>query len=197
MLIPLIIVAAVLLITAAVAAFAYNRLIALRNRYLNAYAQIDVQAKRRYDLIPALVEASKGYLAHERQTLEGVMSARTAAAAANQVAAATPGDRAAMTSIGGAESALAGALGRFTAVAEAYPQLKANQQLSQLMDELAATENRISFARQFFNDCVMDYNTAIQSFPTVIVARPFGFAPATFFEVHASDRQTPVVANLR
>src|SRR5262249_29781909 len=135
----------VVLILVAGVALIYNRLVSLRNRYLNAYAQIDVQAKRRYDLIPALVEASKGYLAHERQTLEGALSARSSAASATQLAAASRGERAAMTSIGSAESALTVALGRFTAIAEAYPQLKANQQLSQLMDELAGTENRISF----------------------------------------------------
>src|ERR1700743_1004394 len=142
---------------------AYNRLVSLRNRYKNAYAQIDVQLKRRYDLIPNLVETAKGYIKHERETLESVTKARNIAYAAAQTAAATPGDAKAMKSLGSAETGLAGTLSRLMVVSEQYPDLKANQNMMQLTEELTSTENKISFARQSSNDSVMTYNTDRQA----------------------------------
>src|SRR6266487_2377378 len=162
---------------------AYNRLVALRNRYQNAYAQIDVQLKRRYDLIPNLVETAKGYIRHERGTLEAVIAARNAAAAANVKAALSPGDAAAMKELSGAEAALTGSLGRLFAVAEAYPDLKANQTMNTLMEELTSTENKVSFSRQAYNDSVMTYNTTRESFPSNFVASTFHFDPAVLFEI--------------
>src|SRR5437899_1414884 len=157
---------------------AYNRLVALRNRYKNAFAQIDVQLKRRYDLIPNLVETAKGYIKHERGTLEAVVAARNAAAAANVKAAQSPGDAAAMKELSGAESALAGTLGRLFAVAEAYPDLKANTTMMSLMEELTSTENKVAFARQAYNDAVMSYNTQRETFPTNLLAGPFNVGHA-------------------
>ena len=161
----------------------YNRLVTYRNRYKNAFAQIDVQLKRRYDLIPNLVETAKGYLKHERETLEAVIQARNQAAGAAGRAAAHPGDAAVMAGLGSAEGALAGALGKLFAVVENYPDLKANQTMAQLMEELASTENRVSFARQAFNDSVMEYNTAREVFPNSILAAMFDFQPAVLFEI--------------
>jgi LemA protein len=152
----------------------FNRLVSLRNRYKNAFAQIEVQLKRRYDLIPNLVETAKGYIKHERETLEAVISARNQAAQGLAAAAAEPGSSAAMQKLAGSEGALANALGRFNVVMEAYPDLKANQNMMQLSEELTSTENKVSFARQSFNDQVMAYNTYKQSFPQVIVAGIFG-----------------------
>jgi LemA protein len=152
----------------------FNKLVSLRNRYKNGFAQIEVQLKRRYDLIPNLVETAKAYLKHERETLEAVISARNQAAQGLAAAAASPGSQAAMMKLGGAEGALAGALGRFNVVMEAYPDLKANQNMMQVSEELTSTENKVSFARQAFNDQVMSYNTYKQSFPQVIVAGMFG-----------------------
>ncbi|NYT23206.1 LemA family protein [Alcaligenaceae bacterium] len=152
----------------------YNRLISLRNRYKNSFAQIEVQLKRRYDLIPNLVETAKGYLAHERQTLEAVVAARDTAARGLQAAAADPGNAAAMGQLAGSEAALSTALGRLNVVMEAYPDLKASQNMQQLSEELATTENKVAFARQAFNDTVMAYNTYKQSFPPVLVAGAFG-----------------------
>src|SRR6266705_3124287 len=143
----------------------YNGLVTLRNRFKNAFAQIDVQLKRRYDLIPNLVETAKEYIKHERQTLEAVIAARASAQSANQRAAANPADAEAMKQMGAAEAGLSGALGRLFAVSEAYPDLKANQTMMQVSEELTSTENKISFARQAYNDEVMSYNTAIESFP--------------------------------
>src|SRR5712671_4678416 len=143
----------------------YNRLVALRNRFKNAFAQIDVQLKRRYDLIPNLVETAKGYIKHERETLEAVIKARNTAAQAAAAATASPGNPAAMQALGQAEGQLTGVLGRMFAVAEAYPDLKANQNMLALQEELSSTENRVSFARQAFNDSVMEYNTKRESFP--------------------------------
>src|SRR5438876_2418954 len=154
----------------------YNKLVALRNRFKNAYAQIDVQLKRRYDLIPNLVETAKGYLKHERGTLEAVIAARNAASSANVRAAANPGDPAAMQQLVAAEGSLTGALGRLFALAEAYPDLKANQTMAQLMEELTSTENKVSFARQAYNDSVMVYNTQREVFPSSIIAGMFNFA---------------------
>jgi LemA protein len=174
----------------------YNRLVALRQRFRNAFAQIDVQLKRRYDLIPNLVEAAKGYLAHERQTLEAVIAARSAALSAEQRAAAAPGDPAAMQAFAQAEGALGGALGRLLALFEAYPDLKANQNILQVQEELASTENKIAFARQAYNDSVMEYNTRRESFPDSVVAGMFGFAEATLLEAteSAEERKAPKVS---
>src|SRR5258708_10470617 len=149
---------------------AYNKLIALRNRFKNAYAQIDVQLKRRYDLIPNLVETAKGYIKHERETLEAVTKARNIAYTASQTPAANPGDAAAMKSLVSAESGLGGALSRLLVVSHQYPDLKANQNMMQLTEELTSTENKISFARQAYNDSVMVYNTTRESFPTNVIS---------------------------
>ena len=160
----------------------YNRLVSLRNRYKNAYSQIDVQLKRRYDLIPNLVETAKGYLQHERSTLEAVIAARNTAISAAGRAGQNPGDPEAMKQLSGAESALSGVLSRFIALAEAYPDLKANQTMATLSEELTSTENRIAFSRQAFNDAVMGYNTARESFPTSIIAKSTGFGAAQLLE---------------
>ena len=172
----------------------YNKLVALRNRFKNAYAQIDVQLKRRYDLIPNLVETAKGYLKHERGTLEAVIAARNAASSANVRAAANPGDPAAMQQLVAAEGSLTGALGRLFALAEAYPDLKANQTMAQLMEELTSTENKVSFARQAYNDSVMVYNTQREVFPSSIIAGTFNFAPAELFVIDKPEqREAPKV----
>jgi LemA protein len=173
----------------------YNKLVALRNRFKNAYAQIDVQLKRRYDLIPNLVETAKGYLKHERGTLEAVIAARNAASSANVRAAANPGDPAAMQQLVAAEGSLTGALGRLFALAEAYPDLKANQTMAQLMEELTSTENKVSFARQAYNDSVMVYNTQREVFPSSIIAGMFNFAPAELFVMDKPEqREAPKVS---
>jgi len=173
----------------------FNGLVTLRNRFKNAFAQIDVQLKRRYDLIPNLVEAAKGYLAHERQTLEAVIAARGAAVNAAQRAAAAPGDPAAMTGLAQAEGVLGGALGRLLAVFEAYPDLKANQNILQVQEELTSTENKVAFARQGYNDAVMSYNTRRESVPDNIVAGLFAFKEAMLLEATESkeERQAPKV----
>jgi LemA protein len=172
----------------------YNRLVALRNRFKNAFAQIDVQLKRRYDLIPNLVEIAKGYLKHERETLENVIKARNIALAASQAAAANPADAGAVKSLIGAETGLAGALSRLMVVAEQYPDLKANQNMMQLSEELTSTENKVSFARQAYNDSVMTYNTTRETFPNVVFAGMFGFAAAQLFQIeNAAERQAPQV----
>ena len=170
----------------------YNGLVALRNRFKNAFAQIEVQLKRRYDLIPNLVETAKGYLKHERETLEAVVNARNAAVSANGKAAAHPEDGAAIKGLAGAEGALNGALGRLFALAEAYPDLKANQNMMQLTEELTSTENKIAFARQAYNDAVMAYNTKRETFPTVIIAGIFNFLPAELFAVEEPGQREPV-----
>jgi LemA protein len=173
----------------------YNRLVALRERFRNAFAQIDVQLTRRYDLIPNLVEIAKGYMQHERETLEAVIQARNQAQGAERSAAGKPGDPAAMASLAGAEQMLSGALTRFFALSEAYPDLKANQNMQQLQEELASTENRIAFARQSFNDAVMAYNTARATVPTNLVAGLFGFAEAAFFaEAREDAREAPRIS---
>jgi len=187
----------VLLALVAAAAFAaisiYNGLVTKRNGYRNAFAQIDVQLKRRHDLIPNLVETAKAYLKHERETLEAVVAARNAASTAAKVAAANPGDPQAMQGLSSAEGVLSGTLSRLLAVAEAYPDLKANQTMSQLMEELSSTENRIAFARQAYNDAVMTYNNARETFPGVLLAG--GFPPAQSFEVEApTDREAVKVS---
>lgn len=195
---PVIIVLAVLLGLALLAALfvagIYNRLVTLRNRFKNAFAQIDVQLKRRYDLIPNLVETAKGYLKHERETLEAVIKARNIAFAAAQSAAANPADGAAVKSLLSAESGLTGALSRLMVVSEQYPDLKANQNMAQLTEELTSTENKISFARQAYNDSVMVYNTARETFPNNFISGMFNFAPAELFQVdNAAERQAPQV----
>jgi LemA protein len=173
----------------------YNKLVNLRNRFMNAFAQIDVQLKRRYDLIPNLVETAKGYMAHERETLEAVIEARNQASRAESRAAADPGDAAAIEGLLGAERTLTGTLGRFFALSEAYPDLKANQNMAQLQEELASTENKIAFARQGYNDSVMRYNTARESFPTVIIAGMFNFEAAPLFVIEEDEeRQAPRVS---
>ena len=173
----------------------YNRLVGLRNRFKNAFAQIDVQLQRRYDLIPNLVETAKAYMAHERNTLEAVIAARNTAYAASKAAAANPADSGAMKSLVQAESGLGGALSRLMVVAEQYPDLKANQNMMQLSEELTSTENKVSFARQAYNDSVMTYNTQREVFPSVIFAGMFGFTPAELFQVeNAQVRQAPKVS---
>ena len=182
------------LIAALFVAGIYNRLVTLRNRFKNAFAQIDVQLKRRYDLIPNLVEVAKGYLKHERETLEAVIKARNIAFAAAQSAAANPADGAAVKNLLSAETGLTGALSRLMVVSEAYPDLKANQNMAQLTEELTSTENKISFARQAYNDSVMTYNTARETFPNNFISGMFNFAPAELFQVdNAAERQAPQV----
>jgi LemA protein len=172
---------------------AYNRLVDLRNRFKNAFAQIDVQLKRRYDLIPNLVETAKGYMKHERETLEAVISARNGAVTANQAAAADPASATAIKGLMAAEGALTGALGKLFALAEAYPDLKANQNMMQLSEELTGTENKISFARQAFNDAVMTFNTATQQFPSNLIAGMFSFTPAELLQATESADERKAV----
>ena len=172
----------------------YNSLVALRNRFKNAFAQIDVQLKRRYDLIPNLVEAVKGYMAHERETLEAVVKARGAAMGAASAASANPGDPAAMSALAGAESALKGSMARLMVVVERYPELKANQNMMALQEELTSTENKVSFARQAYNDAVMAYNMKRETFPSNLFAGVFGFTEAKLFEIlDAAEREAPKV----
>lgn len=161
----------------------YNRLVTLKNRFKNGFAQIDVQLKRRYDLIPNLVETAKGYLKHERETLEAVITARNQAAQAASTAASDPGNPGAVQALAGAETALTGTLGRFFALSEAYPDLKANANMMQLNEELTSTENKVAFARQAFNDAVTSYNTQREIFPSNVFAGMFGFKEAELFEV--------------
>lgn len=180
---PLLIAIAAVVLVGLMLAGIYNKLVSLRNRFKNAFAQIDVQLKRRYDLIPNLVETAKGYMKHERETLAAVINARNQAASAQQAAAANPGNPAAMKGLLGAETALTGSVGRFFALMENYPDLKANQNMAQLMEELTSTENKVAFARQAYNDAVMAYNTARETFPNVLIAGPFGFSEAALFEI--------------
>ena len=167
----------------------YNKLVTLKNRFENAFSQIEVQLKRRYDLSPNLVETAKGYLSHERETLEAVIAARNQALAGLQAAAEDPGNADAIKQLGSAEGALGGALGRLNVVMEAYPDLKANQNMMQLSEELTSTENRVAFARQSYNDQVTDYNTYKQTFPPVLLAAPFGHSTdATLLEFADSEQ---------
>jgi LemA protein len=196
---PALIVLGILVLLVLVAAFwaigVYNGLVTLRNRFKNAFAQIDVQLKRRYDLIPNLVETAKGYLKHERETLEAVIKARNIALAASQAAAANPADASAMRNLGAAEGGLAGALSRLMVVSEQYPDLKANQNMMQLTEELTSTENKVSFARQSYNDSVMTYNTARETFPAVLLAGTLGFHPAELFKIEdPTERNAPKVS---
>jgi len=171
----------------------YNGLVTARNAFKNAFAQIDVQLQRRFDLIPNLVETVKGYMAHERGTLEAVIAARGAAMAGLSAAKASPGDPSAMAELASSQGALNGALGRLMAVAEAYPDLKANQNMMQLTEELTSTENKVAFARQAFNDSVMTYNNRRETFPSSIFAGMFNFMPAALLEI-PSDQQAQVRA---
>ncbi|TVQ97449.1 MAG: LemA family protein [Desulfovibrionales bacterium] len=172
----------------------YNQLVKLKNRYKNAFAQIDVQLKRRYDLIPNLVETARAYMKHERETLEAVIAARNQAYGAMQAAAANPGQAAAMAGLAGAEGMLSGALGKLFALVESYPDLKANQNMMQLTEEMTSTENKVAFARQAFNDGVMHYNTYRESFPQTVFAGMFGFGPAALLEFETREfREAPKV----
>ncbi len=174
---------------------AYNRLVSLRTRFKNAFAQIDVQLKRRYDLIPNLVETAKGYIKHERGTLEAVIAARNAASAANVRAAQNPGDAEAIKQLSGAETALTSTLGRLFAVAEAYPDLKANTTMMTLMEELTSTENKVAFARQAYNDAVMSYNTQRETFPTNMISGMFNFGAAELFVIEKpEEKEAPKVS---
>jgi LemA protein len=175
---------------------AYNRLVSLRNQFKNAFAQIDVQLKRRYDLIPNLVETAKGYMKHEREALEAVIAARNQAVTANAKAAGNPADAGAMQQMAAAESVLTSSLGRMFALSEAYPELKANENMLQLSEELTSTENRIAFARQAYNDGVMDYNTSLEQFPVSIIAGMFAFKSAELLQSTESpdERKTVKVA---
>ncbi len=173
----------------------YNKLVALKNRSQNAFAQIDVQLTRRYDLIPNLVETAKGYMKHERETLEAVIQARNAAVSGLQQAKADPSDPAAIKKLGEADQGLTGALGRLFALTESYPDLKANQNMMQLSEELTSTENRVAFARQGYNDAVMEYNTYREQFPPVIIANNFGFKAAALLEIDdVAKREAPTVS---
>jgi LemA protein len=174
----------------------YNGLVRARNAFQNAFAQIDVQLQRRFDLIPNLVETAKAYMAHERDTLEAVTNARAAAVAGLSSAQANPGDPAAMKQLAQTQGALSGALGRFTATAEAYPDLKANQNMMQLSEELTSTENKVAFSRQAYNDAVMSYNNRRQAFPGSVIAGRFHFEPAAQWEIapdHPETREAPKV----
>jgi LemA protein len=194
-LIALAVVVAVAAVIALTTVGIYNSLVALRNQFKNAFAQIDVQLKRRYDLIPNLVETAKAYLKHEHETLEDVTKARNVAMAASQTAAANPADSSAVKGLASAEGGLTGALSRLMVVAEQYPDLKANQNMMQLTEELTSTENKIAFARQAYNDSVMAYNTSRETFPNVLLAGMFGFLPAELFHVEEpAERSAPKVS---
>ncbi len=194
-LIVLLVLVGIVVLFALYAIGQYNGLVTLRNRFKNGFAQIDVQLKRRYDLIPNLVETAKGYIKHERETLEAVIAARNSASSAGSQAASNPGDPNAMKALNGAESGLTASLGRLFAVAEAYPDLKANQNMMQLTEELTSTENKISFARQAYNDSVMGYNTKREVFPTNIIAGMFNFTPAELFQIeNPGEKEAPKVS---
>lgn len=188
-----IVVLAILLLLVFWAVGAYNRLIRLRNQFKNAFSQIDVQLKRRYDLIPNLVETAKAYMAHERETLEAVIAARGTAVSANATAAADPTDAAAVRQMAAAEGALSASLGKLFALSEAYPDLKANQNMMQLTEELTSTENRIAFSRQAYNDGVMQYNISREQFPGSVIAGMFSFTPAELLQsTETPEERKPV-----
>jgi LemA protein len=186
--VTLLILLAILVVLAFWAVGIYNGLVTARNAFRNAFAQIDVQLQRRFDLIPNLVETAKGYIKHERETLEAVIAARSAAMSGLSAAKASPGDPAAMAELASSQGVLNGALGRLMAVAEAYPDLKANQNMMQLSEELTSTENKVAFARQAFNDSVMSYNNRREVFPSSVVAGMFQFAPAALLEIPAAEQ---------
>jgi LemA protein len=184
----------VLIILVAYPVSIYNKLVSLRNRFKNAFSQIDVQLKRRYDLIPNLVNVAKQYMAHEKETLEAVIQARNQAMSSEKEVAQEPGDPESMQKLMGAEQSLSGAMGRLFALSENYPDLKANQNMMQLTEELTSTENKIAFARQSFNDSVMTYNTSREKFPNNMLANMFGFKEARQFEIDVADeREAPKV----
>lgn len=188
------IIAAIVIAVVLFAIGIYNKLVGLRNRYKNAFAQIDVQLKRRYDLIPNLVEVAKGYMKHEQETLQGVIEARNRAFSAGQRAAANPGDPNAMNQLASAEGQLNGALSRLLMVAEAYPDLKANTNMIAIQEELTSTENKVAYARQGYNDSVMVYNTSRETFPAVLFAGALGFHPAQLLEIeNPKEREAPQV----
>jgi LemA protein len=194
-LIILIALVAVIVIAGLWAMGIYNSLVALRNQFKNAFAQIDVQLKRRYDLIPNLVETAKGYMKHEHDTLEDVIKARNVAYAASQAAASNPADGNAVKGLATADAGLTGALSKLMVVSEQYPDLKANQNMMQLTEELTSTENKVAFARQAYNDSVMTYNTSRETFPNVVLAGAFGFLPAELFHVDdPAERNAPKVS---
>lgn len=170
----------------------YNKLVALKNRFKNAFAQIDVQLTRRYDLIPNLVETAKGYMAHEKDTLEAVINARNSAHQAGKQAAQNPGDIDSIQQLAAAEGVLSGSLGKFFALAESYPDLKANQTMQSLMEELTTTENKIAFARQAFNDSVMQYNTYREQFPNSFIAERYAFTAAQLLELEEPEARKPI-----
>ncbi len=189
-----IIAVVVLILLVAYPISVYNKLVSLRNRFKNAFSQIDVQLKRRYDLIPNLVNVAKQYMAHERETLEAVIQARNQAMSTEKEVSQDPGDPESMQKLMGAEQSLTGAMGRLFALSENYPDLKANQNMMQLTEELTSTENKIAFARQSFNDSVMTYNTNREKFPNNIIANAFGFKEARLFEIDVADeREAPNV----
>ena len=190
--VPALLVLALVAAVAVAAISIYNGLVSRRNGYRNAFSQIDVQLKRRHDLVPNLVETAKAYLKHERETLDAVVRARGQAEQATERAAAAPGDPRAMQALASAQGALSASLGRLVAVAEAYPDLKANATMARLMEELASTENRIAFARQAYNDAITDYNVARESFPGTLLASSFGFREAAAYETAAGAEREPV-----
>lgn len=194
LLVGLAIVAGLVVVVVMFLITSYNGLVVLRQKFQNAFAQIDVQLKRRHDLIPNLLECVKGYMAHEKGTLEAVIQARNTALTANQAATRDPGNPDAMKKLGEAEGQLNSALSRLLMVAEAYPDLKANQNMMQFLGELTDTENRISLARQTFNDQVTQYNTTRETFPTILVAGMLGFLPASLFEISSVEREAPKVS---
>ncbi|MDH5432653.1 MAG: LemA family protein [Gammaproteobacteria bacterium] len=170
----------------------YNKLVSYKNRFKNAFSQIDVQLQRRYDLIPNLVETAKGYMAHEKSTLEAVIQARNAAVSASKSAADNPGDASTMKELAAAETLLTGSLGKLFALSESYPDLKANETMNNLMEELTTTENKIAFARQAFNDSVMQYNILREQFPSNMIAGFYGFAAAELLEIEEPAAKKPV-----
>lgn len=188
--VPLIVLGLIVFAIGVFLVSAYNGLVALRNQVKNAFAQIDVQLKRRHDLIPNLVETVKAYMSHERQTLEAVIAARNQAEGLRQKSSKSPTDGSTMQQLAAAEGQLSGVLGRLFALSESYPDLKANQSMNSLQEELSSTENRVSFARQAFNDTVMSYNTSCEVFPNNLVARLFGFQTASMYEIeNAAQRE--------
>lgn len=195
--ITLSVIAGVVVLTALYGVGVYNRLIELKNRFVNSFAQIDVQLQRRYDLIPNLVETAKSYMKFEQETLTMIVEARNQAKSAATQAAASPADPNAMQKLNVAESSLTGSMGKFFALVENYPDLKSNQSMQQLMEELSSTENKISFARQAFNDAVMFYNTYRTQFPSVILANLFGFEAAKHFEITNEQAKEPVKVNFK
>jgi LemA protein len=194
-LVELLIVLGILVVVVIWAIRIYNNLVNLRNRVKNGFSQIDVQLTRRYDLIPNLIEAVKGYMSHERGTLEDVINARNSAVAGLKRAAADPSDPEAIEALAGAEATLGGTLGRLFALTESYPDLKANQNMMQFQEELASTENKVAFARQAFNDAVMSYNNGCQNFPNTLIANNFNFKHAAFLEIEQEEkREVPKVS---